>query len=85
MVETIFRLGAVGGSSQLWETSLKVRGHAVPLREDEGRNLKQGEKGQVEVGILERRICCGALVIWRYGRNAIGIAVRFMIVMSGAC
>ena len=73
MVETPVRLGAAWGSSKLGETSLKVGGRIVPFREDEGRNLKQSRKRQVNVGILGGRIRCGALVIWRDGRNAVVI------------
>ena len=75
MVETLVRLGAVRGSSRLGEASSKVGGRTVPFREDERRNLEQSGKRQVKVGILGGRICCGAVVIWRYGRNAVGIVV----------
>ena len=75
MVETLVRLGAARGSSKLGEASSTVGGRTVPFREEERRNLEQSGKRQVKVGILGGRICCSAVVIWRYGRNAVGIVV----------
>ena len=81
MVETRVRLGAAWGSSKLGRPLLRWEDALCHFAMTKGETWSTAGRAKL-VGILGGRIRCGALVIWRYDKNAVGIRVSFMIVMS---